>query len=598
MQADQWKKVEQLFEAASALPPEKRPAFLDEACSGDTALRGEVESLLNLVPSAASFLEGSPISSIRERPQALALGHKLGHFEILESIGRGGMGAVYKARDTHLDRFVAIKVLTPEKVADPERKWRFVQEARAASALNHPNIVHIYDIAEADGIGFIAMEYVPGETLDQMIGRNGLRLNDALKYAVQIADALGKAHSAGIVHRDLKPSNVIVTSDGVIKVLDFGLAKLTERDVGEFGETKTLRAKEGPGTEEGTILGTVAYMSPEQAEGKQVDARSDIFSFGSVLYEMVTGRRAFEGDSRLSTLSAILRDDPKPVSSMVPDAPRDLEKIISHCLRKDLRRRFQHIADVKTFLEELKEETESGKLSAADLAGARRWPRFRSVRAIAGIAVLLLVGVGVSFWFLRPTSQTVSKVVPLTSYPGDECCASFSPDGNQVAFEWRRLGQDDRDIYVKLVGTDGPVRLTSGYCAAWSPDGRSIAFRREVSDTKTGLFLIPPIGGRERKLSELAWGSCAAWHPGGKWLIVTDRNSPEDPSALFAFSLETGEKRRLTSPTQKLGGDFCPAVSPGGQALVFARGQYAFADLYLLELSRAHTEGRAEANHL
>src|ERR1041385_1540467 len=206
------------------------------------------------------------------------IGHTILHYEIGEMLGRGGMGVVYKASDTHLDRFIAIKVLPPEKVADAERKRRFVQEAKAASALNHPNIVHIYDIAEVDGIQFIAMEYVPGKTLDQLIGRKGLRLNETLKYAVQIADALAKAHSAGIIHRDLKPSNVMVTSDGLVKVLDFGLAKLTARVSGVFGETATIEAEKGPDTAEGTVLGPAAYISPEQAEGKPLDGRSDVFS--------------------------------------------------------------------------------------------------------------------------------------------------------------------------------------------------------------------------------------------------------------------------------------------------------------------------------
>jgi serine/threonine protein kinase len=215
------------------------------------------------------------------------IGRTLLHYNIVEKLGEGGMGVVWKARDTHLDRFVALKVLPPEKVVDSERMRRFVQEAKAASALNHPNIIHIYDIAETDGVPFIAMEYVAGKTLDQLIGRKGMPLAEVLRYTVQIADALVKAHSAGIIHRDLKPSNIMVTGDGVVKVLDFGLAKLTEPAPGELGETRTVRA-EKPDTEEGTIVGTVAYMSPEQAEGKKVDVRSDIFSFGSVLYEMVT----------------------------------------------------------------------------------------------------------------------------------------------------------------------------------------------------------------------------------------------------------------------------------------------------------------------
>src|SRR5437016_1481301 len=191
----------------------------------------------------------------------------LAHYRIIEKLGEGGMGVVYKALDTHLDRFVALKLPPPDRLADPERQRRFVQEAKAASALNHPNIIHVYDIAESDGVHFIAMEYVAGKTLDQVAGRKGLPVNEALKYAVQIADALAKAHSAGIVHRDLKPSNIMVTENGLVKVLDFGLAKLAETATGELDETATLRAAEGTNTEEGTIVGTTAYMSPEQAEG-------------------------------------------------------------------------------------------------------------------------------------------------------------------------------------------------------------------------------------------------------------------------------------------------------------------------------------------
>src|SRR5262245_41032586 len=226
------------------------------------------------------------------------IGKTIAHYQILEKLGEGGMGVVYKARDTHLDRLVALKVLPPDKVADPERKRRFMQEAKAASALKHPNIITIHDIASENGIDFIVMEYVQGKTLDAMVPRKGLRLNDTLKLSIQMADALAKAHSAGIIHRDLKPTNVMVTDDGLVKVLDFGLAKLTE--VSDSGDDRTLQSH----TDEGTIVGTVSYMSPEQAEGKKVDARSDVFSFGSVLYEMATGQQAFHGDSKMSTLAA------------------------------------------------------------------------------------------------------------------------------------------------------------------------------------------------------------------------------------------------------------------------------------------------------
>jgi eukaryotic-like serine/threonine-protein kinase len=256
-------------------------------------------------------------------------GRRLLHYEILEQLGEGGMGVVYKARDTHLDRFVAIKLLPAEKVADPERKRRFMKEAKAASALNHPNIITIHDISSADGIDFIAMEYVPGKTLDQLHGRDGMPVCVALKYAIQIADALARAHSAGIVHRDLKPSNIMVDEHGQVKVLDFGLAKLTQPNEASSKES-TLPLK--PTTEEGVILGTAAYMSPEQAQGQKVDARTDIFSFGAVLYEMLSGRRAFPGKTTLDTLAAILKNEPAALDSKVP---HDLEKVVIRCLRKE-----------------------------------------------------------------------------------------------------------------------------------------------------------------------------------------------------------------------------------------------------------------------
>src|ERR1044071_9223224 len=269
------------------------------------------------------------------------IGQTLGHYRIDSKLGEGGMGVVYRAFDTHLDRAVAIKVLRPDAVASPDRKRRFVQEAKSASALNHPGIVHIYDINTADlpdgPTDYIAMEFVPGATLDQSIGRKGLPLKDALNYGIQVADALVSAHAAGIVHRDLKPANIIVGDDGRVKLLDFGLAKLTEviADDATAAVTATLRSVNTPATEQGLVFGTVAYMSPEQAEGKKVDARSDIFSFGAVLYEMVTGRRAFVGGSNLSLLSAILRDEPKPASEIVKSIPRRLDRILNRCLQKD-----------------------------------------------------------------------------------------------------------------------------------------------------------------------------------------------------------------------------------------------------------------------
>jgi len=293
------------------------------------------------------------------------IGQALGHYRIEAKLGEGGMGVVYQAFDTHLDRPVAIKILRADATTSLERQRRFVQEAKAASALNHPNIIHIYDISSSGDTDFIAMEFVAGKTLHQLIGKNDLPLKDTLKYSIQIADALARAHSAGIVHRDLKPANIMIDEDGRVKLLDFGLAKLTEKTVDFEGATATMTAADAPLTEEGSIVGTVAYMSPEQAEGTKVDARSDIFSFGSVLYEMVTGRRPFEGATKMSTISAILQKEPPPPGGLAPNLPPELEKIILRCLRKDRDRRTQHIDDVKLALEELRDDSTPGKQSPA-----------------------------------------------------------------------------------------------------------------------------------------------------------------------------------------------------------------------------------------
>jgi serine/threonine protein kinase len=334
---------------------------------------------------------------------------------------------MYKARDTHLDRFVALKTLPAEKVADPERKRRFVREAKAASLLNHSHIITVYDIDEADGVHFIAMEYVDGKTLDQLIPRHGMRLNEALKVTVQMADALAAAHEAGIIHRDLKPGNLMVTDKGQVKVLDFGLAKLTETiPLGE--KEASLTAK--PDTEEGKVLGTVTYMSPEQAEGKKVDTRSDIFSFGSVLYEMVSGKRAFEADSKASTQGAIIHKEPAPLGGRIP---RDLEKAITRCLRKDRERRWQTMADLKVVLEELKEESDSGALEIEGVVKGK--PRRRLIWA-TGVATMLVFAT-IAAWFFRSEGgapEAALVAVPLTSYPGIEYGASFSPDGRSLLF--------------------------------------------------------------------------------------------------------------------------------------------------------------------
>ena len=466
------------------------------------------------------------------------------------------MGEVYKARDTRLDRLVAIKVLAADRVADPDRKLRFIQEAKAASALNHPHIVTIHDISNDSGIDFIVMEYVPGKSLEQLIPSKGLRAAEALKYAIQTADAFAAAHAAGIVHRDLKPANLMVTDAGQVKVLDFGLAKLTGIAITEDDATVTARHQ----TEEGAIVGTIAYMSPEQAEGKAVDARSDIFSFGSVLYEMLAGRKAFSGESKLSTMSAILREEPKPLAQLVPDIPRDLDKIVQRCLRKDRDRRFQHMADLKVALEDAKEESDSG---VSAVLAASPTPRKSQLPIYAAIVAVAMVAAAGTWWKMRPT-EAPSRITPFTS-TGTANYPAFSADGKLIAYS--AAGADGNiDIYVQQIGAGSPLRLTTDPAAdvypVFSPDGRYVAFARGQT-----LILIPSLGGTER---QLGIGFRPDFSPDGKTIAVPSWESPGGPIGIFLISVESGQRKRLTTPPGTAT-DFISRFSPDGKTIAFVR---------------------------
>ena len=303
------------------------------------------------------------------------LGQTILQYQILEKLGAGGMGDIYKAQDTRLSRTVAIKVLSAGNSGDPEHRRRFIQEAQAASSLNHPNIITIHDIVSHDGQEFMVMEFVSGKPLTELITPSGLPVADILKYSVQIADALQAAHTAGIIHRDLKPANIMVTDSGLVKILDFGLAKFTESSMFTSLTDDTQPVGSTPVTTDGSILGTVNYMSPEQARGKRVDPRSDIFSFGLVLYEMITGRKAFAADSMISTLSAILRDEPKPIGEIVSGVAPELQQLVHRALRKNPDQRWQSMAEVHAELAALKQRSESGVLTIPPPAAEIEKPR-------------------------------------------------------------------------------------------------------------------------------------------------------------------------------------------------------------------------------
>ncbi len=352
-----WEKAKMIFDEALKLTPAERPLFLKQACADDDEIFREVESLLQSFVDD-SFLETPACSDVAETllsdASKFASGQILNHYKVVRQLGAGGMGEVYLATDTRLHRQVALKVLPAEFILDPDRAWRFQQEAYAASALNHPNILTIHEIGEFENTSYIASEFIEGETLREKLMHKALPLQEAVDIAVQTASALAAAHESGIVHRDIKPENIMIRRDRLVKVLDFGLAKLTadksvEAEVGDLSRVKTAT---------GVIMGTTAYMSPEQARGKEMDARSDIFSFGIMFYEMLAGQPPFTGDTTSDIIAAILKSEPLPVGDHVSDIPAELGYIVEKTLRKNRGERYQNIKDLVIDLREIKQDLE------------------------------------------------------------------------------------------------------------------------------------------------------------------------------------------------------------------------------------------------
>jgi serine/threonine protein kinase len=487
------------------------------------------------------------------------VGRTISHYLITDKLGEGGMGVVYKARDTRLDRVLAVKILPPGKVADAERKRRFVKEAKAASALNHPNIVTIYDIDEQDGMDFIAMEFVPGQTLDRLITRQGMPPSEVLRYAVQIAGALSAAHAAGIVHRDLKPGNIMVADSGLVKVLDFGLAKLTENTTAtEDGRTETLIAKAD--TAEGVILGTIAYMSPEQAQGLKLDARSDIFSLGALLYEMLTGRRAFSGDNKVSTLAAILIREPE---ALAETTPREMDRIVTRCLRKDPARRFQNMADLKVALEELKEESESGRLAPVAPPPPPK-PRWRLAAAALAIAALVSAG-GWSVYTSHTTPVVQNRNLrQLTFDPGESSNPTLSPDAKLVAYESDRAGPGRHDIWVQQTSGGPPLRLTKGpgdhRMPVFSAEGSKIYF--QSTGPPQGIYEVSALGGEPRLLAPNGRGPNVS--PDGRYISFITI-----PAQELSIVSQSGGDPRVVTPGFYVRTASKPLWTPDSQQLVF-----------------------------
>ena len=442
------------------------------------------------------------------------VGRTLSHFRIVSRIGEGGMGVVYKAEDKNLHRPVALKVLQPDAVGNEERRLRFLREARAAAALTHPNIATIYEVDEAEGIVFIAMEYVEGKTLRSAIAGKPLPIREALRIGVEVAEGLARAHQARVIHRDLKPENAMVTADGHVKILDFGLAKLLEtRDDLKTVERSQLDTISREMTDLGRILGTPAYMSPEQARGQAVDSRSDIFAFGIVLYEMVTGTVPFQGPTPMDTLSAILKKTAVPATQLNGDVPPELERILGKCLEKDPSERYQDTRDLVVDLRRLKRDTESQPLARPEEAGPavapsarlRRWWRL----LLASGAMVVLAGMVALAWRLWPSAPQAPpelKQRPLTANPSENpvSTAALSPDGRMLAY------LDGDGVYMRMVdtGETQPVALPEEFrkrieALNWFPDGtRLLAMTDDSEGATNGMWTFSLLGGNPRRLRD------------------------------------------------------------------------------------------------
>jgi serine/threonine protein kinase/Tol biopolymer transport system component len=520
-------------------------------------------------------------------------GKTLGRYRIVGKIGAGGMGEVWRARDESLDRDVALKILPDAMARDPERRKRFEREAKTVAAMQHPNIVTIHSIEEADGVHFLTMELVRGQTLDAILPDDGLPLDRIFAYGIPTADAIHAAHEQGVVHRDLKPGNVMIDDTGRVRVLDFGLAKPT--GVAETGQETTL-AKDDLATKEGQILGTVAYMSPEQAEGKPLDRRSDIFSLGIVLYEMATGQRPFRGSSPISTMSAILKEVPPSVTALKP-LPRHLGRIIQRCLEKNPDKRFQTARDVCNELEGLKREVESGEVESVSGMSSSGAPvpapsaRIRPWQWIAGIAVLAVVAT-LLIYMLGPrrggserSDATLTQTRPLTSEAGVEYAGSWSPDESFFAYSHSANGP--LDIFIRSAAGGDPVRLvtspTDAWMPVWSPDNRYIAYIDAGRDDLVGIYLVPPLGGEPRFLASIGFElldeeaavtfGANPWSPDGRRLVYSRKE--EGTVALWIIELATGVETRLTEPGADVM-DGSPTWSFDGSRIAFVRSRIAF----------------------
>jgi len=590
MTPERWQQVKEIFNSAINYRPEERSSFISQACSGDEELRSEVESLIASHEESGSFIDKpafeAAASLLTREKVELNSGQTIGSYEVLSFISRGGMGEVYLAQDKRLGRKVALKLLPSTFTTDDDRLRRFEQEARAASALNHPNIITIYEITNAAGSHIIATEFVEGETLRTRVNRSPLSLAETLNIATQVADALSAAHKAGIIHRDIKPENIMLRPDGYVKVLDFGLAKLSEQAAPAVAaEAPTIQVRTGSGI----VIGTAGYMSPEQARGLGVDHRSDIFSLGAVMYEMLARRKPFEGDTPSDTLAAILKTEPPPLSRVAQSVPAELVRIVNKSLRKDREERYQVVKDLWLDLKALKQELEfQDKLdrsvaSEGDgtammapveptkaLSGARHTAagsaisnisesisieikRHKAGAALVLLMVLLIVGaggVGIYKWLNRaePVSHFWDVKLTRLTNSGNAIDATISPDGKYIVYVLSDRSR--QSLFIRQVSTANDKEIVPpapvGYFGiTFSPDGQDLYYVIKANLDSGTLYRVPVLGGPPVKIMQRLDGP-VSFSPDGKQFVLVRGNYPNPgESALVIANIDGSGERNL-----------------------------------------------------
>src|SRR5262245_13191707 len=573
MNPEKWRQVERLYHSALEREAEQRASFLATACEGDDSLRREVESLLAHQSQAENLME-APVMEVAAKALAddqngSMTGQSLGSYQILSRLGAGGMGEVYQARDARLERTVALKILPAEVAADAERMRRFVREAKAASALNHPHVATIYEIGEANGVNFIAMEYVEGQTLAARISGHPLKVSEIVEIGSQIADALDEAHGKGITHRDIKPANVMITPRRQVKVLDFGLAKIARPTEKSVASDISTMAKTAPGV----VMGTVPYMSPEQALGREVDHRSDLFSLGVLLYEMATGRLPFSGANTSETLDRILHSQPDAMARFNYDAPAELERIVRKCLEKDRERRYQSAGELLVDLKNLKRDSDSKAALKEVSAGQAVDSPVRRLSFIpSAIDALRRHKLGVLFasvaFFIVAAGLNYFRLRPLLT-PRVTGYTQITRDGHQKAFPRFAAGTDiplvAGDSQLFFIDVEGAqltltqVSSTGGETVAiptpffyypWSvldlspSQAELLVANRIPSETAWQIWAVPVSGGTPHRLGSLM-GHGAAWSPDGRQIVYAYG------SELYLTQSDGTASHKLVSVTDK-----------------------------------------------